>query len=225
MAASEVSGRSRTRRPACAEKRTARRRDRSGRTSNLAMAEHSLFRPQAYADDLGRLVGALCVLLQWLHVLFVVHGLSSFIRASQRGSCIRRCGIQSWVAEHSRQAKWACLAAKSLCLVRNSSIVPRRPTGLRGARRLRSNRNRRVPELHGRTRRPANGLPGRGTKRETRGLHSPARRLPGTCCKETESGNGRKLTGACGAGSESRGAVLPSLPGNCLLECCSLAGE
>lgn len=45
------------------------------------MTEHSFFRPQAHTDNLGSLVSALCVLVQWLYVLLVVHVLSSIIRA------------------------------------------------------------------------------------------------------------------------------------------------
>ena len=46
------------------------------------MTKHGLFGSKAYADNLGRLVGALGVLIQWLYVLLVFHGLSSLNQAS-----------------------------------------------------------------------------------------------------------------------------------------------
>jgi hypothetical protein len=73
------------------------------------VSKYCLFGPQAHADNLGRLVGSLSILFQWLYVVLVVHGLSSIIPASKRGNYNRRCGIQSWLAKHSRQANWVWL--------------------------------------------------------------------------------------------------------------------
>jgi len=46
------------------------------------MTKHSFFGSKADADNLGRLVGVLRVLIQWLYVLLVFHGLFSVIPAS-----------------------------------------------------------------------------------------------------------------------------------------------
>jgi hypothetical protein len=46
------------------------------------MPQHSFVGSKAYADNLGRLVGALRFLIQWLYVLLVFHVLFSVIQAS-----------------------------------------------------------------------------------------------------------------------------------------------